>query len=398
MKKSSIKMQKENNIYNFKQVENHKDIVEGRNYKYIYTYEKHERLKDKNKVLGVDIDRKNKRTYIRVKCPYCKKEYDIRLSSFKDGAKCKYCCNKYENSFACHIEQELGLNISDVWDFELNTTNPYYIWKSGTTMIYIKCKKHGSYKTKCSTFHSGHRCSQCSNERKGDYCKLTYEEVKKYIESFGYKLLSDEYINAYGHLLIQCPKGHIYKSTFANFKGSKNIKGHRCPYCSGCMKYSYEFVKEYFENFGYKLLSVEYMNCKEKLTIQCPVGHTYKTSFDNFKTGCRCPVCNVSKGEQRIIDWLKDNNIEYIYDEPYFNDLLSPLGYCLRPDFILPDYKIWIEYDGEFHYKNMTGTLEKIIIHDEIKNQYAKNNGWELIRIPYWDFDNIENILNKYIE
>ena len=34
---------------------------------------------------------------------------------------------------------------------------------------------------------------------------------------------------------------------------------------------------------------------------------------------------------------------------------------------------------------------------DEIKNKYAKENNYKLIRIRYDDFDKIEEILNKEI-
>ena len=40
--------------------------------------------------------------------------------------------------------------------------------------------------------------------------------------------------------------------------------------------------------------------------------------------------------------------------------------------------------------------FEKIKINDEIKNQYAIDNGWELIRISYLDYDYIETILDNY--
>ena len=35
--------------------------------------------------------------------------------------------------------------------------------------------------------------------------KHTYEFVKEYIASFGYKLLSKKYINSHTKLLIKCP-------------------------------------------------------------------------------------------------------------------------------------------------------------------------------------------------
>lgn len=35
---------------------------------------------------------------------------------------------------------------------------------------------------------------------------------------------------------------------------------------------------------------------------------------------------------------------------------------------------------------------------DKIKTNYCKEHSIKLIRIPYWEFDNIEEILNKELE
>ena len=40
--------------------------------------------------------------------------------------------------------------------------------------------------------------------------KLTYEEVKNYIEQNGYKLISKHFINYNNPLKIKCPQGHIF--------------------------------------------------------------------------------------------------------------------------------------------------------------------------------------------
>jgi len=57
--------------------------------------------------------------------------------------------------------------------------------------------------------------------------KLKYEDVKNYIESYGYQLVSKEYKDSHNKLKVQCPKGHIYEVSFYNFK-----IGRRCPYCA----------------------------------------------------------------------------------------------------------------------------------------------------------------------
>lgn len=69
---------------------------------------------------------------------------------------------------------------------------------------------------------------------------------------------------------------------------------------------------------------------------------------------------------------------------------------------------IAIEYDGEGHYMpikrgNMTQkdaeyNLKQIQKRDDIKTNYCKNNGIVLIRIPYFDFDNISSILDRKIK
>lgn len=41
--------------------------------------------------------------------------------------------------------------------------------------------------------------------------------------------------------------------------------------------------------------------------------------------------------------------------------------------------------------------LEKTKNRDKTKNEYCEKNGIKLIRIPYWESENIEKILNELI-
>ena len=71
-------------------------------------------------------------------------------------------------------------------------------------------------------------------------------------------------------------------------------------------------------------------------------------------------------------------------------------------DFYLHNYNICIEYDGEQHYKEKFSFHDKnnfydTILHDAIKNSYCEDNKIKLIRIPYWEFKNIETILTQKI-
>ena len=59
-----------------------------------------------------------------------------------------------------------------------------------------------------------------------------------------------------------------------------------------------------------------------------------------------------------------------------------------------------IEYDGELHYKpgrwkEAKNKFNSILITDNIKSEFAKQHKIKLIRIPYWEFNNIDDILYR---
>ena len=79
---------------------------------------------------------------------------------------------------------------------------------------------------------------------------------------------------------------------------------------------------------------------------------------------------------------------------------LNQLG--LKFDFYLSDHKILIEYDGKHHFKPVEyfggeQTLKRMRINDEVKNNYVRNSGFNLIRISYRHKNDISTILNDYL-
>jgi len=145
--------------------------------------------------------------------------------------------------------------------------------------------------------------------------KLTYDYVKNYIENEGYSLVSKEYINNRDILSVKCDNGHIYNTSFGNFKASC-----RCPKCRSAklsVKFSmdYNHIKSYIESYEYSLISNNYKNAHDKIDIMCNNGHIYKAKFNNFQQGQRCPEC-----KKVILSNLKINSYEFVknYIE-YFN-------------------------------------------------------------------------------
>lgn len=78
----------------------------------------------------------------------------------------------------------------------------------------------------------------------GKPAKLTYEDVKNYVESRGYKLLSETYVSNNQKILLECPNGHVWETTLHGFKDA----GTNCFWCYLDNNYTSKFeesVREY---------------------------------------------------------------------------------------------------------------------------------------------------------
>ena len=115
---------------------------------------------------------------------------------------------------------------------------------------------------------------------------IAYDDVKRSFEQNGYFLLSSDYINTSSKLSYKCNNNHIHSISWSDWS-----RGYRCPHCAGVAKKTITEVKHSFENSGYLLLSDEYVNSNTKLKCECSNNHTYNTTWNNWKSGYRCPEC-----------------------------------------------------------------------------------------------------------
>ena len=148
---------------------------------------------------------------------------------------------------------------------------------------------------------------------------------------------------------------------------------------------------------------------KAKWICLCECGNTSIHSGKDLRNGSiKSCGCEKSKGEYSIAQFLLMNN--YIIEkQKKFDDCRSilplPFDFCVYDN---DDILFLCEYDGIQHYqptkfsKNTTdedAELNFVYLkeRDEIKTNYCKDNNIPLLRIPYWEFDNIEKILTNYI-
>ena len=326
---------------------------------------------------------KNSSSYLDVQCNNGH-QYKVKYNVFQQGSRCPICSRKginkkYKNNYVKNYIEEYGYKL---------LSNEYI---SCDQYLDVICNNGHKYKTTFSNFKSGFRCKECKGVK-----PYIYEEVKCFIENKNYKLLSskNEYKNSHSLIKIQCDNGHVYETKFYVFNS-----GHECPYCSN-KKLNFDIVNEYIIKRGYKLLSCEYNNNRELLQLQCPKGHIFNMSYNKFQYGCRCTICSSSNGEKEIAKVLDKLNINY--DKQYrFEDCNGDIK-TLPFDFYIKEYNVCIEFDGIQHYEPVDffggeTSFIKTKVYDTIKNEYCNNKNINLIRIPYWEFDNIEKIIkNKF--
>jgi len=231
------------------------------------------------------------------------------------------------------------------------------------------------------------------------------------INNKSFKLIGNIYINEKENLQWQClnPEcGEVFNARWDNIYQNRN-----CPYCSGkqvglsnCLATKRpDLVDEWHKTLNDGLTSYDVTWCSGKyIWWKCKeCGHDWVAtvaSRTSVKSGC--PECNKSKGEKAISKYLNFRNFDYI-PQKEFNGLLGLGNGFLSYDFYLRKYNLLIEFQGEQHEHYCKGfhkdenTFIGQVEHDRRKKEYALTNNIKLLEIWYWDFDNIEEILQREI-
>lgn len=172
----------------------------------------------------------------------------------------------------------------------------------------------------------------------------------------------------------------------------------------GCYKNEMTSLRSTLDLTGqrfYKLVALERTNEKSShgsyiWKCQCDCGNIHYASAELLRSGKlhSCGCISNSYGEEKIEKILQENQIPY-EKEYTFSDLKGKNNKrALRFDFGILDCNknliFLLEFDGEQHFNsNSAFYTEDLIKNDKIKNQYCKEHNIPLVRIPYWEIDNI---------
>lgn len=208
-----------------------------------------------------------------------------------------------------------------------------------------------------------------------------------------------EYVGNRTCILHKCViDGYVWSATPGNI-----LKGSGCPMCASekqklrQMKSHDDYVAQVAViNPNIDVID-QYIGAEIKILHKCKIdGHEWHVLPSNILSGHGCPVCNASRGEREIINYLIKHNIIYI---PQYTFDKCKNKKMLPFDFYLPDYNICIEYDGEQHYRPVDYFggecgFKQRQYNDSIKTTYCQLHGIQLLRIKYDQDVGIE--LNKF--
>lgn len=320
-------------------------------------------------------------------------EFEQNARNHINGINCKYCVgNNIKSNKDDFIEKSKKIH-GDKYNYD----SVDYI--NCETKVKIICPDHGIFEQRPTRHFNGDGCSKCSGN---------FSSVEKFIQiankvhnnKYDYSLIN--YKNNKTKVKIICKDHGIFEQRPDNHIG--NIQG--CPICGieSSKNKTTDSVDLFISksnkihNNKYDYSLVNYKNSKTKVKILCSNHGDFLQTPNSHLRGNGCPVCQNSKGENKICEILDKNNIKYNRQKT-FSDCKDTNE--LPFDFYLINYHTCIEFDGIQHfipieYWGGKKNLEYIKKHDKIKDEYCQKNKIKLIRIRY-NHKNIENIILEII-
>ena len=294
-------------------------------------------------VLGIYTKAKDK---IKVKCKICSHEWEATPNNLLRGRGCPKCkANKFGKS-KLKLKEQFVEEANIIHNFKYDYSK--FDYKTSHEKGIVICPIHGEFEVSPANHLSGRNCPKCAIEHRAKLRALSTEEfIEKARKIHGdkYDYSKVNYINNYTLVSIICHK--------KDFQGIEHG----------------EFLQQ----------------------------------PNNHLNGKGCPKCRQSHGERFITNYLNNNKIKFI--PQYSIEINKDINISGKAniDFYLPDYNLFIEYNGIQHYVERQAFGGKIDFErqqkrDEYVRNYCKENDIRLLEIPYiLSWEEVTKLLNTTI-
>lgn len=278
-------------------------------------------------------------------------------------------------------------------------------YKNIFTKLILKCNKdlHIWYPTCESFLKSKKGCPKCGGKLPKLKGEMTDDIQKICIEkNYTFICFPKSLNTTKSKFKVKCNNdSHTWETTYNRFVSHKC----GCPKCGNNLQLDESFAINVINNIcddrKYEFIEFsygKYINNKTMLKIRCKKHNAYwHVRYQNFtRQMAGCPICNESKGELLIREYLNNNNIKF-QTQKRFKDCknIQPLPF----DFYLPEFNICIEYDGIQHFKHRSYfgeilDLKNVQARDKLKTDYCMQKNITLLRICYKE--NVVSRLNQF--
>lgn len=297
-----------------------------------------------------------------------------------------------------------------------------YINNSSNNLIF-QCKICGEkFSAKWGNIHTGQGCSFCAGKRVGESNSLAnlFPEIAKEWHPIKNKFLTPKDVTkGYDSKVWWKCKICGYDDWFVSPAVRTRKRSAGCPSCTGKVVTAWNNFAYFFPNLICEWDYEKNKNGPEDFTAHAKKNVFWICSFckSRFQSPIHtratsgmlgCSKCKQPKGESKIENFfiVNNNRISKYVSQFVFSDCKykRPLEY---------DFAIWLkngnfflcEYQGHQHYEPVDfgnygkewaeKKFNENKTRDQIKRDYCKQNNIHLLEIPYWEFNNIEKILEE---
>lgn len=326
-------------------------------------------------------------------------------------------------------------------------------WIGRNTKLILKCKKHNCVwdTTRYCNLHSlkNNGCPICSEEIKIQSSSYTPEEALQKVlilhkndgRNYDYLKILNTFTGYNNEVTITCPIHGDFRIRYSTLLLSKNKNrkeiGGICPKCleennkrrlkeAEVLDKIYNRILEIKNEFGTELeflgfVGGKYINSKTRLILKCKIHNKIwdTTQFKTFiynKRGPVCTICSsrknkVSKPEKYcyecLLNYVNKSNIFSQFELRNVIDKdLKIIRKVIYLDIktVINNKTLIIEFDGNQHtdfikyfhrsYQDYINQVNR----DNFVEEYCKEQGWILLRIPWIDRKRIPEIIKAFFE